>query len=244
MRLLQPACSHTRTARARTDVRGQRARHSASRSDPLRQPARALPHTAAQPRALRSRPDSSTKPVMPSSIAWRARRRRVRPVTFRRTIMCHRIARGVVPCVRLAASGSYCRADIRSRANVRPRTLALTPATPVLLRGYASSVRRTRVAPSDSPLAHSTMKTPSFVRGALAALGFVVTLAAHAHALPKTQEPAADATLWTAPHAVTIGFSEALGRFQLDRRHRQPWQSVVDGNRPSMHATGSACRSR
>ena len=88
------------------------------------------------------------------------------------------------------------------------------------------------------------MKTPSFVRGALAALGFVVTLAAHAHALPKTQEPAADATLWTAPHAVTIGFSEALGAFSSIAVTDSHGQSVVDGNRPSMHATGSACRSR
>ena len=85
------------------------------------------------------------------------------------------------------------------------------------------------------------MKTPSFVRGALAAL--VVTLAAHAHALPKTQEPAADATLWTAPHAVTIGFSEALA-FSSIAVTDSHGQSVVDGNRPSMHATGSACRSR
>lgn len=54
------------------------------------------------------------------------------------------------------------------------------------------------------------MKTTPFIRGALAALGFVIIQAAHAHAHPKTQEPAADATLSTAPHAVTIGFSEAL----------------------------------
>ena len=54
------------------------------------------------------------------------------------------------------------------------------------------------------------MKTTHFARGALAALGFVVIQAAHAHALPKTQDPAADATLSAAPHAVTIGFSEAL----------------------------------
>ncbi|OXI82495.1 hypothetical protein CFB50_29785 [Burkholderia sp. AU33423] len=50
--------------------------------------------------------------------------------------MCHRIARGVVPCVRLAASGSYCRADIRSRASVRPHTFALVPAA----TGAAASV--------------------------------------------------------------------------------------------------------
>ncbi len=42
--------------------------------------------------------------------------------------MFHRVARGVVPCVRLAASGSYCRADLRSHANVRPHTFAPTAA--------------------------------------------------------------------------------------------------------------------
>ncbi|KAG8153391.1 hypothetical protein BFF94_012645 [Burkholderia catarinensis] len=38
--------------------------------------------------------------------------------------MSHRVARGVVPCARLAASRSDCRAGIRSHANVRPRTFA------------------------------------------------------------------------------------------------------------------------
>lgn len=42
--------------------------------------------------------------------------------------MSHRIARSVVPCVRLAAPGPFCRADFRLRANVRPRTFALTSA--------------------------------------------------------------------------------------------------------------------
>ncbi|OXI17202.1 hypothetical protein CFB43_21070 [Burkholderia sp. AU15512] len=62
--------------------------------------------------------------------------------------MCHRIALGVVPCVRLATSGSYCRADIRSRANVRPRTFALTPAA-------LGAAARVRVHPSvESVLRH------------------------------------------------------------------------------------------
>ncbi|WP_412024005.1 hypothetical protein [Burkholderia cepacia] len=42
--------------------------------------------------------------------------------------MSHRVERGVVPRVRLAASGSYHRADIRSRANVRQRTSVPTAA--------------------------------------------------------------------------------------------------------------------
>ncbi|VWB67460.1 hypothetical protein BLA14095_03057 [Burkholderia lata] len=51
--------------------------------------------------------------------------------------MCHRVARGIVPCVRLPASGPYSRADIRSRANVRPRTFA--PASAAI--GAAAMVR-------------------------------------------------------------------------------------------------------
>ncbi|WP_175918428.1 hypothetical protein [Burkholderia pyrrocinia] len=42
--------------------------------------------------------------------------------------MCHRVARGVVPRVRLAASGSYCCADLRSHANVRPHAFVPTAA--------------------------------------------------------------------------------------------------------------------
>ncbi|MBA9833558.1 hypothetical protein DI458_01090 [Burkholderia contaminans] len=62
--------------------------------------------------------------------------------------MCHRHARGVVPCMRLAASGSYGRADIRSRANVRPRTFAPTPAA-------SGAAARIRVHPSvESVLFH------------------------------------------------------------------------------------------
>ncbi|ORT87556.1 hypothetical protein B7G54_08635 [Burkholderia puraquae] len=45
--------------------------------------------------------------------------------------------RAVVPCVRLAASGPHCRADLRSRANVRPRTFA--PASAAI--GAAAMVR-------------------------------------------------------------------------------------------------------
>ncbi|WP_071332133.1 copper homeostasis periplasmic binding protein CopC [Burkholderia contaminans] len=74
------------------------------------------------------------------------------------------------------------------------------------------------------------MNTHSFIRGALAALGFVVIQAAHAHALPKTQEPAANATLSVAPHAVTIGFSEALEpAFSSIAVTDSHGQSVVDG---------------
>ncbi|MGU3781092.1 copper homeostasis periplasmic binding protein CopC [Burkholderia metallica] len=87
------------------------------------------------------------------------------------------------------------------------------------------------------------MKTATFVRGALAALGFVVIHAAHAHAFPKTQEPAADSTLSSAPHAVTIGFSEALEpAFSSIAVTDSHGQSVVDGkssvdagNRKRMH---------
>ncbi|RQT29853.1 hypothetical protein DF036_24995 [Burkholderia contaminans] len=62
--------------------------------------------------------------------------------------MCHRHARGVVPCVRLAASGSHCRADIRSQANVRPRTFA--PAHAAI-----GAAARVRVHPSvESVLFH------------------------------------------------------------------------------------------
>ncbi|MCU9953801.1 MULTISPECIES: copper resistance CopC family protein [Burkholderia] len=87
------------------------------------------------------------------------------------------------------------------------------------------------------------MKTATFVRGALAALGFVAIQAAHAHALPKTQEPAANATLSSAPHAVTIDFSEALepafSSIAVTDSHGQSvadGKSAVDaGNRKRMH---------
>ncbi len=42
--------------------------------------------------------------------------------------MRQRVARGVMPCVPAAASGSYRRADIRLQANVRLRTCAPTAA--------------------------------------------------------------------------------------------------------------------
>ncbi|UXU91713.1 copper homeostasis periplasmic binding protein CopC [Burkholderia sp. S-53] len=87
------------------------------------------------------------------------------------------------------------------------------------------------------------MKTALFVRGALAALGFFVIQAAQAHALPKTQEPAANATLSSAPHAVTIDFSEALepafSSIAVTDSHGQSvadGKSAVDaGNRKRMH---------
>ncbi|VWB53370.1 copper resistance protein CopC [Burkholderia arboris] len=87
------------------------------------------------------------------------------------------------------------------------------------------------------------MKTLHFVRGALAALGFAAIQAAHAHAIPKTQDPAADATLSAAPHAVTIGFSEALepafSSIAVTDSHGQSvtaGKSAVDaGNRKRMH---------
>ncbi|KAB0644345.1 copper homeostasis periplasmic binding protein CopC [Burkholderia latens] len=87
------------------------------------------------------------------------------------------------------------------------------------------------------------MKTTSFVRGALAALGFVLAQAAHAHAHPKTLEPAADATLSSAPHAVTIDFSETLepafSSIAVTDSHGQSvadGKSAVDtGNRKRMH---------
>ncbi|AYQ41307.1 hypothetical protein CVS37_25290 [Burkholderia lata] len=62
--------------------------------------------------------------------------------------MSHRVARGIVPCVRLAASGPDCRADIRSRANVRPRMFA--PASAAI-----GAAARVRVHPSvESVLRH------------------------------------------------------------------------------------------
>ncbi|MEK2603498.1 copper homeostasis periplasmic binding protein CopC [Burkholderia arboris] len=87
------------------------------------------------------------------------------------------------------------------------------------------------------------MKALHFVRGALAALGFAAIQAAHAHAIPKTQDPAADATLSAAPHAVTIGFSEALepafSSIAVTDSHGQSvaaGKSAVDaGNRKRMH---------
>ncbi|VWB22659.1 hypothetical protein BLA13014_00781 [Burkholderia aenigmatica] len=51
--------------------------------------------------------------------------------------MSHRVARGAVPCVRLAASGPAYRADIRPRANVKPYMLA--PASAAI--GAAEMVR-------------------------------------------------------------------------------------------------------
>ncbi|WGS44987.1 copper resistance protein CopC [Burkholderia sp. JSH-S8] len=54
------------------------------------------------------------------------------------------------------------------------------------------------------------MKTIPCIRVAFAALAFVIAQAAHAHAFPKVQQPAAGATLATAPHTVSIEFDEAL----------------------------------
>lgn len=65
--------------------------------------------------------------------------------------MCHRFARGVVPCVRLAASGSYSRADIRSRANVRARTFA--PASAAI-----GAAARLRVHPSVESVVHQPIR--------------------------------------------------------------------------------------
>ncbi|MDN7587547.1 copper homeostasis periplasmic binding protein CopC [Burkholderia seminalis] len=87
------------------------------------------------------------------------------------------------------------------------------------------------------------MNTATFLRGALAALGFVVIQAAHAHAIPKKQDPAADAALSAAPHAVTIDFSEALEpAFSSIAVTDSRGQSVADGksavdagNRKRMH---------
>ncbi|MGF6779386.1 copper homeostasis periplasmic binding protein CopC [Paraburkholderia sp. GAS334] len=54
------------------------------------------------------------------------------------------------------------------------------------------------------------MKTSLFARGALAALALLFAQVAHAHAFPKLQTPAAGATVDSAPHEVSIEFSEAL----------------------------------
>lgn len=54
------------------------------------------------------------------------------------------------------------------------------------------------------------MKTVHCLRGALAALAFVIVQSAHAHAFPKVQQPAAGATLTSAPRAVSIEFDDAL----------------------------------
>ncbi|QDW52574.1 copper homeostasis periplasmic binding protein CopC [Burkholderia sp. KBS0801] len=74
------------------------------------------------------------------------------------------------------------------------------------------------------------MKTTAFLRGALVALGFVIAQAAHAHAHPKTMEPAADATLSSAPHEVAIDFSETLEpAFSSIAVTDSHGQSVADG---------------
>ncbi|CAM2183672.1 conserved hypothetical protein [Burkholderia cepacia] len=63
--------------------------------------------------------------------------------------MSHRVALGVVPCVRPLAADAYRRAGIRMRANARPRTFA--PASAAI--GAAAMVR---VHPSvESVLLHS-----------------------------------------------------------------------------------------
>ena len=87
------------------------------------------------------------------------------------------------------------------------------------------------------------MKTTAFLRGALVALGFVIAQAAHAHAHPKTMEPAADATLSSAPHEVAIDFSETLepafSSIAVTDSHGQSvadGKSAIDaGNRKRMH---------
>ncbi|ABO56344.1 copper homeostasis periplasmic binding protein CopC [Burkholderia vietnamiensis] len=87
------------------------------------------------------------------------------------------------------------------------------------------------------------MKITSFVRGALVVAGFVIAQAAHAHAHPKTLDPAADATLASAPHEVAIDFSETLepafSSIVVTDSHGQSvadGKSTVDaGNRKRMH---------
>ncbi|AIO35059.1 copC domain protein [Burkholderia cenocepacia] len=74
------------------------------------------------------------------------------------------------------------------------------------------------------------MKTSALLRGAAAALTVIVAQAAHAHAFPKTQQPAAGATLTSAPHAVTIDFDEALEpAFSSIAVTDSRGQSVADG---------------
>ena len=86
------------------------------------------------------------------------------------------------------------------------------------------------------------MKTSTLFRGAVAALTFVVVQAAHAHAFPKTQQPAAGETLTAAPQAVTIVFDEALepafSSIAVTDSHGQSVATgkavVDDGNRKRM----------
>ena len=74
------------------------------------------------------------------------------------------------------------------------------------------------------------MKTIHRIRGGFAALAFVVVQAAHAHAFPKVQQPAAGATVTPAPHAVSIEFDEALEpAFSSIAVTDSGGKSVVDG---------------
>jgi methionine-rich copper-binding protein CopC len=74
------------------------------------------------------------------------------------------------------------------------------------------------------------MKAIDFVRCALAAFAFVTVQVAYAHAFPKVQEPAAGATLTTAPHAVSIEFDDALEpAFSSITVTNSQGKSVVDG---------------
>lgn len=74
------------------------------------------------------------------------------------------------------------------------------------------------------------MKTVHYIRGAFAALAFVIVQAAYAHAFPKVQEPAAGATLATAPQAVSIEFDDALEpAFSSITVADSQGKSVIDG---------------
>ncbi|WP_179405604.1 copper resistance CopC family protein [Burkholderia guangdongensis] len=89
------------------------------------------------------------------------------------------------------------------------------------------------------------MKTSLSIRGVLAASVLLIAQAAHAHAFPKVQQPAAGATLASAPHVVSIEFNDALepafssitvtdgtGKSVVDGK-----SAVDDGNHKRMKAT-------
>ncbi|CAG9233950.1 Protein yobA [Burkholderia vietnamiensis] len=144
-------------------------------------------------------------------------------------------------CARLVARGAktflFDRIACPRHRAVRARPLAACARANA--RGDASNASFS----SSSPIGSTNMKITSFVRGALVVAGFVIAQAAHAHAHPKTLDPAADATLASAPHEVAIDFSETLepafSSIVVTDSHGQSvadGKSAVDaGNRKRMH---------
>ncbi len=67
--------------------------------------------------------------------------------------MSHHVARGLVPCVRPAASGPDCRAGIRPRANGRSRTFA--PTSPAIGETVTIRMHPSVESVSRHPVLHS-----------------------------------------------------------------------------------------